>query len=76
MNNKGTDQHAGPRSLISAFDFQLFKSIISRLAMIKISIFQLISVAEQIGLDLTLVESPKTGFGSVVDDSLLMVAPN
>ena len=44
--------------------------------MIKISIFQLISVAEQIGLDLTLVESPKTGFGSVVDDSLLMVAPN
>ena len=75
VNNIGTDQTERLRSLISAFDFQLFKSIKSILAMIEISIFQLISVAEQIGLNLSLSESPKTGFGSFVDDSMLIVAP-
>ena len=74
VNNIGTDQTERLRSLNSAFDFQLFKSIISILAMIEISIFQLISVAEQIGLNLSLSESPKTGFGSFFDDSMLIVA--
>ena len=61
-NNTGADQPAHPRSLISAFVIHFLKSIISRLATSKISIFKLISVAEQAGLNLTLSEIPKTGF--------------
>ena len=38
-NNKGADQPAHPRSLISAFVICVLKSIVSRLAMSKISIF-------------------------------------
>ena len=38
-NNKGADQTAHPRSLIIAFIIHLLKSIISRLAMNKISVF-------------------------------------
>ena len=57
-NTKGANQPAHPRSLISAFDISLLESIISRLATGKISIFQLVSVAEQAGLNLTLSETP------------------
>ena len=39
VNSKGADQPAHPRSLISAFVISFFESIISRLAMSKISIF-------------------------------------
>ena len=38
-NNKGTDQPAHPRSLISAFVIRLLESIISRLATSEISTF-------------------------------------
>ena len=38
-NNKGADQPAHPRSLISAFVICLLESIISRLATSEISIF-------------------------------------
>ena len=38
-NNKGADQPAPPRSLISAFAIRLLESIISRLATDKISSF-------------------------------------
>ena len=38
-NNKGADQHAHPRRLISAFVIPLLESIISRLATSEISIF-------------------------------------
>ena len=38
-NNKGADQPAHPRSLISAFVIPLLESTISRLAMSEISIF-------------------------------------
>ena len=38
-NNKGTDQPAHPRSLISAFVIRLSRNKISRLATSKISIF-------------------------------------
>ena len=62
MNNKGADQPAHPRSLISAFVIRLLKSIISRLDTREISIFQLVSVVEQTGLHLALLETPKTGF--------------
>ena len=61
-NNKGTDQPAHPRSLISAFVIGLLESYISRLATSKISIFKLVSVAEETGLSLTLLETLKTGF--------------
>ena len=51
-NNKGADQPAHPRSLISAFVIHLSKSIISRLITSEISIFQLVSEAEETGLKL------------------------
>ena len=65
VNNKGADQPAHPRSLISAFVIHLLESIISRLARSEISIFQLVSVTEQAGLKLTVSETPKTGFVAV-----------
>ena len=61
-NNTGADQPAHPRSLISAFVIRLLKSTISRLAMGEISIFEPVSVADEIGLSLALSETPKTGF--------------
>ena len=61
-NNTGADQSAHPHILISAIVLRLLESIISRLATSKISIFKLVSVAEQAGLNLTLAEIPKTGF--------------
>ena len=48
-NNKGTDQPAHPRSLISTFVVHCLKSVICILA-----IFWLASVAEQAGLNLTM----------------------
>ena len=49
-NNKGADQPAHLRSLISAFVIRSFESIISRL-----------SVAKETGLSLALSKTPKTG---------------
>ena len=54
MNNKGADQSAHPRSLISAFVFRFLKSIISKLATSEISVFQLVSVAEETALSIAL----------------------
>ena len=61
-NNKSADQPAHAGSLISAFVIHLLESIISRLATSEISLFKLVSVAEQTGLKLTLSETLKTGF--------------
>ena len=61
-NNKGADQPAHLRSLISTFVIHLLESIISKLAMSEISIFLLVSAAEQAGLNLILSETPKTVF--------------
>ena len=61
-NNKGADQPAHPRSLISAFVICLLESIILKLATHEISFFYLVSVAEETGLSLAFSESPKTGF--------------
>ena len=61
-NNKGADQPAHPRSLISAYVFRFLKTIISKLATCKFSTFYVVSVAEQAGLNLALSETPKTGF--------------
>ena len=61
-NNKGADQPAHPRSLISAFIVHCLDSIISLLAIAKISRLNVVSVAEQAGLSLTWSQPPKTGF--------------
>ena len=56
--NKGADQPAHPRRLISAFVIRLLESIMSRLATREISIFQLVSVVERAGWSLGLPETP------------------
>ena len=61
-NNKGADQPAHPRSLISTFVVHILDSIIPLVSISKISRLQLASVAEQAGLSLTWSETPKTGF--------------
>ena len=63
-NNKGPDQPAHLRRLISTFVIHFLKSIIYRLATSKISIFYLVSVAEETGLCLLFSETSKTGFVS------------
>ena len=60
-NNKGADQPAHPRSLISAYVICLLESIIPKLATSEISIFKPVTVADETGLKLTLPETPKTG---------------
>ena len=52
-NNKGADQTAHPCSLISAFVVRSLDSIISLVSRSKISRFWLVSVAEQVGLNVT-----------------------
>ena len=62
VNNKGADQPAHLRRLISAFVFRFLKSIICKLNTGEISIFLLVSVAEEKGFKLALTETPKTDF--------------
>ena len=62
MNNKAADQPGQMSSLIRAFIFCLLESIMSRLASSEISIFQLVSVAEQANLNLTLLKTPRQVF--------------
>ena len=50
------------RSLISAFIIRLLESIVSTLAKRQISIFCLVSVAEQAGFGMTCSQAPKVGF--------------
>ena len=60
-NNKGADQPAHLRSLVSAFVIRFLESKNTTLATSKISIFLLVYVAEQTGLRLTQSTVPKTG---------------
>ena len=62
VNKKSADQPAHLHSLISTFVIRYLESIGANHAPCKISIFQLVYVAEQLGLSLTLLESLKTGF--------------
>ena len=50
VNNKGADQTAHPRSLISAFVVRCQGRMIPLVYICKISRFLLVSVAEQVGL--------------------------
>ena len=59
--------------MISAFTIQFSESIISKLTASEISIFWLISLAEETGLSLALSETPKTGF--VASRSSLIKVP-
>ena len=61
-NNTHTDQPAHPCSLISAFVICYMESIVCKLVTGEISIFWLVSVAEETVLILALTETPKTGF--------------
>ena len=55
--NRGADQPAHPRSLISAFVIRLLENTIPKLAINKISIFNPVSAAEETGLNLALWET-------------------
>ena len=59
-NNRGADQPALPRSLISAFVIRCLERIISKLATNGDSFILLVSVAKQAGLNLTLSETLKS----------------
>ena len=61
-NNKGADQPAHPRSLISAFVVRCLDSVMSLVSVTKISSLMLASVTEQAGLSLTWSETPKDTF--------------
>ena len=62
FENKGADQPAHPRSLISAFIVRCLDSIIPLVSISEFSSLYLVSVAEQVGFSLTWSETPKTGF--------------
>ena len=61
-NNKGADQPAHLRSLISAFVVRCLDSIIPLVSISEISSRYLASVAAQAGLCLTWTQTPNTGF--------------
>ena len=62
VTNKGADQPAHSRSLISAFVVHCLDSIIPLVFISEISSLYLASVAEQTGLSLTWSQTAKTGF--------------
>ena len=61
-NNKGADQPAHPRSLISAFVVRCLDTVMSLVSLTKISSLLLAFVAEQAGLSLTWSETPEDTF--------------
>ena len=61
-NNKGADQPAHPRSLITAFVVHCLDRIIPLYSKSKISSLYLVSVVEQARLSLTWLQTIKTGF--------------
>ena len=58
-NNKGAEQPAHPRSLISAFVVRCLDSVMSLVSITKISSLVLASVAEQASLSVTWSETPE-----------------
>ena len=61
-NNKGADQPAHLRSLISTFVVHCLDSVMSLVSVTKISSLMLASVAEQASLSLTWSETPEDTF--------------
>ena len=60
--NKGADQTAHPRCLISTFVVRSLDSVMSLVSVAKISSLMLASVAEQASLSLTWSETPEDTF--------------
>ena len=65
-NNKGADQPAHSRSLISAFVVRCLDSVMSLVSVTKISRLLLASVAEQASLSQTWSETPEDTFSHCV----------
>ena len=61
-NNKGADQPANPRSLISTFVIRCLDSIIPLVSISEIPCLYIASVAAQTGLSLPWSQTLKTGF--------------
>ena len=61
-NNKGADQPAHPRSLISAFVVRCLDTVMPLVSVTKILSLMLASVAEQASLSLTWSETPEDTF--------------
>ena len=61
-NNKGADQPAHSRNLISAFEVSCLDSIIPLVSISEISSLSLASIAAQAGLSLPWSKTPKTDF--------------
>ena len=61
-NNKGEDQSAHPRILISAFLVRCLNSMIHLISLSEISSLYLAFLAAQAGLCLTWSQAPKIGF--------------
>ena len=72
-NNKGADQPAHLRSLISAFVVRCLDSLMSLVSVTKISSLMLASVAEQACLSLTWSETPEDMFSH--DEAHLHIIP-
>ena len=71
-NNKGADQPAHPRGLISAFVVRCLDSVMSLVSVTKISSLMISSVAEQASLSLTWSETPEDTFCRVVAQMYVM----
>ena len=61
-NNKGADQPAHPRNLISAFVVRCLDSVMSLVSVTKTSSIMLVSVAEQASMSLTWSETSENTF--------------
>ena len=61
-NNKGADQPAHLRSLISTFIVRCLDNVMSLVSLTKISSLMLVSVAEQTSLSLPWSETPEDTF--------------
>ena len=78
-NNKGTDQPAHPRRLISTFEIRFSKNVVSELATGEILIFLLVTEAEHTALSVALSETPQDRFPYVVsmgEISILSIRAN
>ena len=75
-NNKGADQAAHPRSLISTFVVRCLDRVICILAISKVSRFWLASVAEQAGLNVTWSKIPEDTFSNDVAQMKTILHPS
>ena len=75
-SNKGTDQLAHRRSLISAFAIYKLNSIVFKLAPSETSLFYLVSVAENAGFWYDLIGNPEDRFCRIDDHICIYIHVN